>query len=388
MQFTVVYMLRLPSGQNREYGIITTQEGHDLPQHLLAEGLVKMRDDASKKAETEFQISTLEKLQQEEAKARAGAKGLWSKLGSKIVTKYELSNPKSFADEWKGKPIDGIVEHVPSGDRMIIRLKVYPAEHIQVPVLLAGIRAPATKRANQPEGKEQDGEPYGEDARVFVDERLLQRNVVVNVVGVSPQGQLVGTVKHPERGNIAEFLLQAGLARCTDHHSTWLGGEMAKLRESEKHARENKNGLFQGHVPTKTFDGDADVTVTKVQTADTIYVRNRSGVEKRLNLSSVRQPKPSDPKQALWQPEAKEFLRKKLIGKRVRATTDGKKAASEGYEEREVATIMLNNQNVALQLVEAGYASVIRHRRDDGTSFANDSLTHELIIHRGSKPAL
>lgn len=366
MQFTVVYVVRLPSGQNREYGIITTQEGLDLPQHLLAEGLVKLRDDASKKAETESQNATLEKLEQEEAKARAASKGLWLKQGSKVETKHEIPDPKAFADEWKGKPIDGIVEHVLSGDRMIMRFKVQPTQHFQTLVLLAGIRAPATKRANQPEGKEQDGEPYGEDARLFVEDRLLQRNIIVNVVGVSPQGQLVCTVKHPERGSIAEFLLQAGLARCTDHHSTMLGGEMAKLREAEKHAREKKIGLFQGHMPTKVADGDAEVTVTKVQTADTIYVRNRSGLEKRINLSSVRQPKPSDPKQAVWQAEAKEFLRKKLIGKRVRATTDGKKAASEGYEEREVATIMLNNQNMALQLVEAGYASVIRHRRDDG----------------------
>lgn len=361
-------MARLPSGQNREYGIITTQEGLDLPQHLLAEGLVKLRDDARKKAETESQVVTLEKLEQEEAKARAAYKGVWSKQGSKVETKHEISDPKAFADEWKGTPIDGIVEHVLSGDRMIMRLKVQPSQHFQTLVLLAGMRAPATKRANQPDGKEQDGEPYGEDARLFVEDRLLQRNVIVNVVGVSPQGQLVCTVRHPEKGSIAEFLLQAGLARCTDHHSTLLGVEMAKLREAEKHAREKKNGLFQGHIPTKIADGDVEVTVTKVQTADTIYVRNRNGLEKRLNLSSVRQPKPSDPKQAVWQAEAKEFLRKKLIGKRVRATTDGKKAASEDYEEREVATIMLSNQNVALQLVEAGYGSVIRHRRDDGMS--------------------
>lgn len=367
MQFTVVYMVRLPSGQNREYGIITTQEGVDLPQQLLAEGLVKLRDDANKKAETESQIATLEKLQQEEAEAQAALKGLWSKNGDRVETKHEVSDPKAFADQWKGKPIDGIVEHVLSGDRMIMRLKVHPAQHLQTLVILAGIRAPTTRRANQPEGREQDGEPYGEEARLFVEDRLLQRNVIVNVIGVSPQGQLVCTVKHPERGSIAEFILQAGLAKCTDHHSTMLGGEMAKLREGEKQAREMKRGLFQGHVPTKVSGGDVEVTVTKVQTADTIYVRNRNGVEKRLNLSSVRQPKPSDPKQAPWQAEAKEFLRKKLIGKRVRAATDGKKAASEGYEEREVATIMVHNQNVALQLVEAGYASVIRHRRDDGT---------------------
>ena len=50
----------------------------------------------------------------------------------------------------------------------------------------------------------------------------------------------------------------------------------------------------------------------------------------------------------------------------MRVTVDGKKAASEGFEERDVVTILANNKNIALQLVESGYASVIRHRRDDG----------------------
>jgi staphylococcal nuclease domain-containing protein 1 len=75
--------------------------------------------------------------------------------------------------------------------------------------------------------------------------------------------------------------------------------------------------------------------------------------------------RPSDPKQAPFAAEAKEFLRKRLIGKHVRVTTDGKRPAQEGYEEREMATVIHNGKNVALLLVENGYASVIRHRRDD-----------------------
>jgi len=54
-----------------------------------------------------------------------------------------------------------------------------------------------------------------------------------------------------------------------------------------------------------------------------------------------------------------------LIGKHVRVSIDGKRPAQDGYEEREMATVVFNNKNVALGLVEAGYCSVIRHRRDD-----------------------
>jgi len=58
-------------------------------------------------------------------------------------------------------------------------------------------------------------------------------------------------VRHPV-GNIADFLLKEGLARCVDHHSTWLGSEMGKLRQAEKHAKDNQFGLFKSHVATRT----------------------------------------------------------------------------------------------------------------------------------------
>jgi len=75
--------------------------------------------------------------------------------------------------------------------------------------------------------------------------------------------------------------------------------------------------------------------------------------------------RPSDPAQSLFQADAKEFLRKKLIGKHVRVQIDGKRPAQDGYEEREMATVTIGEKNIALLLVESGYASVIRHRQTD-----------------------
>lgn len=252
-----------------------------------------------------------------------------------------------------------------SGDRYICRLLVEPTKHVQTIVLVAGIRAPATKRINPSDSTESPAEPHGAEAHSFVEQRLLQRGVSVRILGVSPNNLLVGEVRHP-MGSIAEFLLKAGLARCTDHHSTLLGAEMGKLRQAERYARDNKLGLFEGHVAQRQGGtGEIEATVSRVFSADTVFLRNKAGNEKRINLSSVRQPKPSDPKQAPFGAEAKEFLRKRLIGKHVKATIDGKRAATEGYEEREMATVSLNNKNVGLLLVENGFASVIRHRMDD-----------------------
>ena len=230
-------------------------------------------------------------------------------------------------------------------------------------LLIAGIRAPSTKRTN-PDGKEQAAEALGPEAHQFVDSRLMQRTVTVTILGLSPGGQLVGSVKHP-MGSIAEFVLKAGLARCTDHHSTMLGSEMGTLRRAEKHAKDNKLGLFRGHVAQRATGGEAEVIVSRVWSGDTFTLRTKAGTEKRVNLSSVRQPKPSDPKQAPFGEEAKEFMRRRLIGKHVRVTTDGKRPASDGFPEREMVTLKQNNHNAALLLVENGYGSVIRHRMDD-----------------------
>lgn len=233
-------------------------------------------------------------------------------------------------------------------------------------VLIAGIRSPSTKRTNPSDGKEQPAEPFGDEAQTFIESRLLQRTIKFTPLGLSPQNQVVGNVEHPQRGNVAPFLLEAGLARCMDQHTTLLGTQMSALRQAERSAKEKRVGVFQGHVaPKQSAAGEVEATVSRIQSADTLFLRNKAGAEKRVNLSSVRQPKPSDPKQAPWQAEAKEFLRKRLIGKHVKVRIDGKRPPSDGYDEREMATVSFNGKNIALLLVENGFASVIRHRADD-----------------------
>ena len=363
VQFKILY--NIPVGSKRDYGVITLHGGESLPEAAVSGGWVCLRDDAGRKDESEESKALLEKLELQEAKAKHESKGLWANEGGRLETTYEIPDAKAFLEQWQGKSVEAIVERVLTGDRMILRLLISPLEHVQTLVLVAGIRAPTTKRTS-PDGKEQPAEPFGAESHHFVESRLLQRNVTADILGVSPQGVLVCAVRHPN-GSIAEFVLKAGLARCTDFHSTMLGAQMTSLRQAEKYARDKRLGVFQGMEHAKSLaSSDVDATVSRIQTADTVYLRTKAGGEKRASLSSIRQPKPTDPKQAPFQADAKEFLRKKLIGKHVKVRIDGKKAASEGYEEREVVTITANQKNVAVLLVEAGYATVIRHRRDDG----------------------
>jgi staphylococcal nuclease domain-containing protein 1 len=317
------------------------------------------------KDDSEESTQIVDKLKVAEAHAKADSKGIWSEDKGRIDCAFEVPDPAAFVNENKGKSLDGIVEKVLSGDRLIVRLLQSPTKHVQLMMLIAGIRAPSTKRINPSDGQEQAAEAFGDEAQQFVETRMLQRQVQVNVLGVSPQGQIVATIKHPAQGTIAPHILKAGLARCTDFHSTLLGTEMGTLRQAEREAREGRKGLFQGHVAQKSAGGENEAVVSRILSADTIFLRNKVGAERRVNLSSVRQPKPSDPKQSPFGAEAKEFLRKRLIGKHVKFHIDGKRAATEGYDEREMATVTQNGKNIGLLLVESGYASVIRHRQDD-----------------------
>ncbi|KAL9048348.1 MAG: hypothetical protein Q9162_007767 [Coniocarpon cinnabarinum] len=365
IQFRTLYEVpSTGSGSGREYGQVFMSDASTLPDEAVSAGWLRVRDDAGKREQSELGSALIERLRVLEASARAEEKGLWDAEASKIQTSYEVSNVQDFAKQWTRKPLTAVVEKVLTGDRLIVRLLRSPTDHVQTMLLIAGIRAPNTKRINTQEGQELPAEPFGDDAHMYVETRLLQRRVEVTIVGVSPQNQLIGQVLHPN-GDIAGFLLQDGLARCVDHHSTLLGQRMSVLRQSEKKARDQRKGLWKDAAAPRSSGPGADVTVTRVQTADTLYVRLPTGAEKRVNLSSVRQPKPSDPKQAPFGADAKEFMRKKLIGKHVKISTDGKRAATEGFDEREMVTVANNNRNVALDLVTEGYASVLRHKMDD-----------------------
>ena len=56
----------------------------------------------------------------------------------------------------------------------------------------------------------------------------------------------------------------------------------------------------------------------------------------------------SDPKQAYYAQEAREFLRKKLIGKHVRVQVDFVRPREGDYEERESATVRVGSQTVSV----------------------------------------
>jgi staphylococcal nuclease domain-containing protein 1 len=268
-----------------------------------------------------------------------------------------------------------IVEQISNGSTVKARLLLSPTQHQIVTVQLAGIRAPRASSSNASDTSQ--AEEFGNEARFFVEARLLQRNVKVTLLALppnaAPASPYIGIVAHPA-GNISSLLLSSGLAKCVDLHAGFLGSErMAALRKAESDAKSARRGVWQNVVSNGSSSGSKgkgyEALVTRIYGVDAIGVRlgkDGEGEERKITFSSVRQPKPTDPKLAGLQLEGKEALRKRIIGKTVTVAQDYVKPAEGQFEEKICATVKTaNGKNIAEELVEKGYLNVIKHRRDD-----------------------
>lgn len=78
-----------------------------MPDLSVAEGYLKLRDDAGRREESEENTALVEKLRALEAHAKADEKGLWDADIERINTSYELPSAQDFLDSHKGQELDG-----------------------------------------------------------------------------------------------------------------------------------------------------------------------------------------------------------------------------------------------------------------------------------------
>ncbi|KAI8878493.1 hypothetical protein K501DRAFT_228277 [Backusella circina FSU 941] len=363
---------------NREYGSLLLPNGDNVAELGVKAGWLKVREGGKTR---EDQEETLDKLMQLQDEAQAAGVGMWNEDKEKGIREISFSferDAMAFLNKYKGKPLEAVVEQVRDGTTLRVLLFLPDQSQQIVTLHLSGIKAPNCKRDNVPEDQQGVSEPFGEEAKFFVETRLLQRGVKVILEGLAQSGgqNFVGSVQHPV-GNIAEFLLANGLAKCVDWSITMTTSGPTPLRNAEKTAKEKKLRVWRDFVGKKvTESNEFDATVVRIVTGDTVIVKTKSGTERKLQLASIKQAprgagssaptaKSRDMKEVGYQFDAREFLRKKLIGKQVHVVIDYHKPAENGFEAKDCATIIASNHNIAEQLVSRGLASIIRHRKDD-----------------------
>lgn len=176
--------------------------------------------------------------------------------------------------------------------------------------------------------------------------------------------------------------------------------------------------IWSNYVPPETTlkneDKDVfDAQVVEILSGDTVKIRHADGHIERISLSDIRAPKlnvkskgnetgTSEKKNAKkaaddsaqeaepWAFEAKDALRKKVVGKTVQVKVDYRRSLNKAANknstdvrqrfdadeagERRFCTLLVNGKSVAVDLVRNGYASVIKHKSGEERSVAYDEL--------------
>merc|ERR1711963_1284685 len=391
---TVLCTVSHKTDTGREYGWIglgsnNPEEAESVAKKLVSEGFAKVRDNCRD-----------ESLKEAEEAAKTAEKGVWSPSANEHVrdVKWEVDNPRQLVDKMHGKPINAVIENVRDGST--VRAFLLP-DFYHVTLMMSGVKAPKvmTGRDGRP-ANDGTAEPYGLEAHYFTEARLLQREVQIILESVN-NNNFVGTVMHPN-GNIAEALLREGLAKCVEWSLACVTGGPESYRKAQAGAKERKAKLWKDFVSSgpvipakdKEFTGK----VIEIVNGDAIMVKKSKSDIKKIHLASIRPPRLPDGEErpkvsgSQFRPlydipfmfEAREFLRKKLIGQNVQITVDyiqpANTSASGGeFPEKTCCTVTIGGVNVAEALVSKGLATVVRYAagNDERSSKYDDLLQAE-----------
>ncbi|KAI9342546.1 hypothetical protein BDR26DRAFT_859151 [Obelidium mucronatum] len=374
---------------NRDFGSLTLAspgvEGETNVSRLLVKtGWVKVKSAEGKRAPSDEHAVLLAL----EAAAQAGGLGIWNPRLVSRSASFNVVDVRQFLESHKGVPVPAIVDQV--RDANTIRLVLLlPQLHQYVNINLTGIKAPVY-RANVP-NVEDLIEPFSQEAKYFVESRLLQRDVSVVLEGVNNNGVFIASLIHKVGGSIAEALVAEGYASVVSWQAAMVTGGPEKLRAAENLAKEKKLRIWKSFTKPagaaasngkSSSLSDYSAIVTRIMGADSILVvpaAKPNSTERRIFFSSLRAPpksKEGETVESGYNHEAKEFLRQKLIGKTVHVVIDFVKPKENGFDERDCATVTLGELNIAEALISRGLATALKHRKDDDNRSPHyDALT-------------
>uniref|UniRef100_A0A0A9XU00 Staphylococcal nuclease domain-containing protein 1 n=1 Tax=Lygus hesperus TaxID=30085 RepID=A0A0A9XU00_LYGHE len=376
----------------REYGVVflTSENGvtENMTEALVKEGLAWVRNENIRSPTPE--MARLIELQDQ---AKSAKKGKWSDDNPRDHVrniKWTVDNMMNFVDKLEHKPMKAVIEHVRDGST--VRAFLLP-DFTYITLMMCGIRSPTHKLDSEGKPDTTTKVDWAEEAKYFTETRLLQQDVEIVLESIN-NNNFVGTVLHP-KGNIAEELLKAGFAKCVDWSMTKMKkADSDKLKKAEKLAQEKRLRIWADYTPpAKISDKDFVGTVIEVINGDALVVKKADGTLKKIFLASIRPPrdqsapppsddKPAEPRRSKrplydipWMFEAREFLRKKLIGKKVNVTVDYIQPARESLPEKLCCTVTISNVNVAEAMLSKGYAWLIHHKQtDDQRASGYDAL--------------
>ena len=398
----------------REFGRVFVGDENVSLAHV-ADGWAKVK--AHAQTADGDDANALEELRLAEQSAAAREVGLWSKDPTALARSTRVApasfDARAFFDAHKGIPVPAVVEACLNGAclRVALATDSVDSRRAVATVHMAGVQCPAMGRKKEDDA-EATPEPFAREAKHNAEVRLLHRDVLVIFEGEDKYKNLFCTIRvtNPAEGaaseDVAEFLARAGLARVVDWSAALMTSGAQRLRAAEKAAKAQRLRLWRDYVaPTPSIDAAAgaktfDAVVVEAVSGDVLTVAEKAtGVERRVHLASVRAPRVGNERRGQkaepWAVEAKEFLRKRCVGKPCRVKMEYARKIAAGGDARSgsptaperllsFGTVLLANEqtgvfdagavDVGELLLIRGLAACVKHRGDEERSSRYDDL--------------
>ena len=411
--FRVDYSLDIAGG--KDFGSVFVNDRENVSLLIVEAGWAKVREGGAQQSPFYDQLLDAQKT------AMASKRGLHNDDPDEIRCSVRAAVTEEDPSEvlctcGKGGSVDAIVDGVISGS--LLRVTLLETKRPQT-VMLAGIQCPSMGKKKSSDQEINEGpEPFAREAKHLAEMLCLDRDVVLIVDGVSQHGALIASVKIPKKHaetveyeDLAMHLISKGMARCVEWSLNMMTAGSFNLREAERSSRCAKRGVWHNYVPqpgnASKLESEFSGKVVEVVSGDCLVIMDRvNGTERRVMLSSIRAPRVSGRERTSepWGPEAKEFLRQRLIGKNVTVKMEYSKTIPGGQvsagapkpEDKVVdfGTVQIMEKgiegekmnNIAELLLMRGLASTARHRVDDERSaFFEDLLKAEELGKRNKK---
>jgi len=401
--------------ENENVGLKIVKNGHAKVRDDFKAASGDANGDKGNGAETTNQESTYRKqFAQAYQEAISAGVGLHSKSVTPLVR-----TPKNVDDAAamvkKAKKVTGVIEYVFDGSRFRCQITNSPNDpeyvHSTFTLALGGVVCPRSQRPNQalanpppqiaPNATPEQELQMGARARIFVEERMLQREVDIVLHGTDKSGgAAVASINHP-KGNIAVELLKNGLGKMADWSVRLMDPSgVPAMRAAESAAKKANLGIWE-HWEAPKLSGAAAIigTCIDVTSGDTIMVLPQGVIYdsedalQKVSLASIRSPRmgnersgrPDEP----YAYECKEKLRSLLAGKQVNVQVHYERdipLAPEVTEKRRFGTVAVGKKaDIGELLVSEGLAVTQRHRDDDEKSPRYDELRQAEAVAAAAK---
>eukprot|EP00798_Chlamydomonas_sp_ICE-L_P007216 gene7216-323_t len=436
---------------NREFGSVFVGQKDNLAISVVTAGWAKVRVTGSNSS------PYIEELKKAEEAAQVSGLGVWTKdpvAQSKSIRNAAgdedaVFNANAFIQaHGKGQKLNCLVEGVANGSTL--RMTMLPSMSSAV-VHLAGAQCPAMGRRVEPTSAapaaaapvtpviadlgpavgtpsvvatpaptggpsllsiagNSNAEPFSREAKHFSEMHALNREVTLVIEGVDKFNNLFGTVNVPladgTSESLAELLIKEGLAKAVEWSLNVMTVGANKIRELERAAKQAKVGQWLNFVAAPTNQtklSDQYVgKVIEIVSGDCLVVKDSvTRAERRVTLSSLRAPRMGtrDRPGENWATEAKDFLRKKLIGREVEVKMEytrkipSTQGAGGDFEMAfgNVETLPEKGEeaaNVSEMIVSRGFATVVKHRAEEERSCVYERLVECEEMAKGAKRGL